>query len=127
MEGFTLFQIILIALVVAGMWRVFQKAGRHGWESIIPIYNLFIIQRIIGKPWWWVLLMLVPFLGLIWQIWSINLLAKSFGKNEGYTIGIVLLPFIFWPLLRFGNAQFTGMMESHAEEELFNTADSSNE
>ncbi len=102
-----LFVIAIALLVLASMWKIFQKAGRKGWEAIIPIYNLFVIQKIINKPWWWVLLMFIPYIGMIWAIWSTNLLAKSFGKNEGFTLGLVFLPFIFYPMLAFSNATYT--------------------
>ena len=110
--GIAILYLIVIIITIAGMWRVFQKAGRKGWEAIIPIYNLFIIQRIIGKPWYWVILMMIPYIGIIWTIWSTNLLSKSFGKGEGFTIGMIILPFIFYPILGFGKAQYQGAMES---------------
>jgi hypothetical protein len=37
-----------------------------------------------------------------------NLLSKSFGQNEGFTVGLLLLPFIFFPLLGFGNYAYLG-------------------
>jgi len=108
----------LIILIIAGMWQVFIKAGRKGWESIIPIYNLFIIQKIIKKPWWWLLLMFIPYIGVIWTIWSTNLLVKRFGKNKGYTVGLILFPFIYWPILGFGKAEFTETAKPEIDEKI---------
>ncbi|MCA9351270.1 hypothetical protein KC929_00650 [Patescibacteria group bacterium] len=110
--GIAILYLVVIVVTIAGMWRVFQKAGRKGWEAIIPIYNLFIIQKIIGKPWYWVILMMIPYIGIIWTIWSTNLMSKSFGKSEGFTIGMIILPFIFYPILGFGKAQYQGAMGS---------------
>ena len=102
--GFAVFVIIIVA-----NWRVYEKAGKPGWTSIIPIYNIIILLEIIGKPWWWIFLMIfVPGGSLIWGIWATNLLSKSFGKNEGFTVGLILLPFIFYPILGFGNADYKG-------------------
>ena len=71
--------------------------------------------------------MLIPFLGLIWQIWSLNLLVKSFGKNEGYTVGMLFLPFIFWPLLGFGKAEYMGIMQSSYEDDFFEKKTATNQ
>ncbi|MCI5050966.1 MAG: DUF5684 domain-containing protein [Candidatus Pacebacteria bacterium] len=106
-EILSLLYFVIAIIIIASMWKVFTKAGRPGWEAIIPIYNLYIIQKLIKKPWWWILLMFIPWLGLIWTIWSTNLLAKSFGKTEGFTAGMILLPFVFYPILGFGNARYT--------------------
>lgn len=104
--------VVFLILVFAG-WRIFEKAGKPGWAVIIPFYNVIILLEIVGKPWWWLLLMIfVPLGNIIWGIWTINLLAKSFGKYEGFTVGLILLPFIFYPILGFGNAQYQGTVET---------------
>lgn len=101
------FGFVVFVLIIVANWRIYEKAGKPGWTAIIPIYNVLILLEIIGKPWWWLLLMIfVPLGSLIWGIWSTNLLAKSFGKNEGFTVGLILLPFIFYPILGFGNAEY---------------------
>lgn len=98
----------IIALFVISFWKIFEKAGKPGWAAIIPIYNLVVWCEIIKKPGWWAALMLIPYIGLIWQIWATNLLVKKFGKDEGFTVGCVLLPYVFWPILAFGDAKFQG-------------------
>ena len=97
-----------LILMIASGWQLFTKAGKPGWAVLIPVYNLILLLEIVGKPVWWVLLMFFPFVNLIVFIWMVNLLAKSFGKTELYTIGMVLLPFIFYPLLAFGDSQYRG-------------------
>ncbi len=99
-----------IVLMIISMWKIFEKAGQPGWASIIPIYNTIVLLKIVGKPWWWLLLMLLSaiIIGLIWAIWSVNLLSKSFGKGVGYTLGLLFLPFIFYPLLGLGDATYQG-------------------
>ena len=100
---------LLIALVlIVAMWKVFTKAGQPGWASIIPIYNLYIWCKIVGRPWWWILLMLIPFVNFIICIILCIDLAKSFGKGVGFGIGLALLGIIFFPILGFGSAQYQG-------------------
>lgn len=104
-----LLYIGIIVLTVASMWKLYEMAGKPGWAAIVPIYNTLVMLEIIRKPWWWLLLMITP-IGVIWAIWTVNLFAKSFGKSEGYTIGILLLPFIFLPMLAFGkDTKFVGL------------------
>lgn len=112
MEGaITFIIVILVAFVIlalASMWTIYEKAGKEGWAAIIPIYNIIVFMEIIGKPWWWLFLWMIPYLNLIWVIWGWNLMVKSFGKSEGYTVGILIFPFIFIPMLAFGSSQYVG-------------------
>jgi hypothetical protein len=98
----------LLILPLLGWWKIFEKAGKPGWASIVPIYNIIVMLEIIGKPWWWLLLMMIPYVGIIWYIWSLNLTSKSFGKTESFTVGLVLLGIIFIPVLGFGDAKYIG-------------------
>jgi len=77
-------------------------------RSIIPIYNLYVWCKIVGQPWWWILLMLIPFVNFIIAIILIIDLAKSFGKGVGFAIGLILLGVIFFPILGFGSTQYQG-------------------
>ena len=92
--------------MIASLWKIFTKAGKPGWACIIPIYNIIIMLEIAGKPWWW--LFLVWILAPVFGIWMINLISLSFGKSTGFTIGMLFLPFIFWPILGFGSAKYKG-------------------
>jgi hypothetical protein len=103
--------IIMLAIaifLVAAMWKVFVKAGQPGWAAIIPIYNIYIMTKIGGKPGYWTLLCLIPIVNIIFSIWLYNMISKSFGKDEGFTAGLVLLGAIFWPILGFGAARYLG-------------------
>ena len=95
-------------LMIAACWKIFTKAGQPGWASIIPIYNWYIICKIVGRPGWWVILLLIPFVNFIIGIILCIDLAKSFGKGVGFGIGLVLLGVIFFPILAFGSAQYQG-------------------
>lgn len=98
----------LAIVVIIGMWKVYEKAGQEGWKCIIPIYNLYILLKIVGKPGWWLILLIIPFVNYIFLIWTYNMLSKSFGKDEGFTVGLVLLGVVFIPILGFGKAMYQG-------------------
>ncbi|MBN8684363.1 MAG: hypothetical protein J0L99_17070 [Chitinophagales bacterium] len=58
-----LISIVLIPFIIIPIisyWKIFEKAGESGWATLIPIYNLITLMKIIGKPWWWVLLCIIP-------------------------------------------------------------------
>lgn len=98
--------VAIIVLVIAGFWLVFTKAGEAGWKSIIPIWNILVLLRIIGRPWWWIILLIIPFVNLVISLIVSLDLAKSFGKGGGFGVGIWLLSFIFVPILGLGSATY---------------------
>lgn len=105
---FWICEIAFIILMVAAMWKVFSKAGQPGWAAIIPIVNTYFLCKVAGRPGWWLILLFIPFVNLIiWIILCIDI-AKAFGKGAGFGIGLLLLPFIFFPILGFGSAQYQG-------------------
>ena len=75
--------LIVILLPVLSFWFLYNKANEPGWASIIPIYSTLVWLKIIGKPWYWLLLFCVPYLNFVFLIWAVNLTSKSFGKSEG--------------------------------------------
>lgn len=100
---------LLIGLVVlAGVWKTFEKAGKPGWAAIIPIYNIIVILEIAGKPLWWIILFLIPCVNIIVSLLVFIALAKSFGKSEVFGIGLWLFGFICFPILGFGDAKYIG-------------------
>jgi len=108
--------IVVVVFEIAALWKVFVKAGHPGWAAIIPIYNLYIVLKIIGRPAWWLLLFLagviIPFVGWIMLvvlgiIIAIDL-SKSFAKSSGFAVGLFLLNFIFIPILGFGESRYVG-------------------
>lgn len=105
---FWLFILGFSALMIASMWKIYAKAGQPGWACIIPIYAQIVLLKIVGKPVWWIVLMLIPFVSFIVGIILFIDLAKAFGKGGGFAAGLILLPFIFVPMLAFGDAQYQG-------------------
>ena len=97
---------VIISLVAAG-WKIFDKAGQPGWAALIPLYNMYIFLKIAGKPGWWLLLLLVPLVNIIVGVIVFIALAKRFGKGGGFAAGMLFLPFIFCPILGFGDARYS--------------------
>jgi hypothetical protein len=113
--GFTLIILLVMAVTIVSMWKIFTKAGQPGWAAIVPIYNVYVLLQIVGRPWWWLLLMLAGFIPFVGWIVSVvvsivisNDLSKSFGKGVGMTVLLVLLPVIGYPMLAFGDAKYQG-------------------
>ena len=103
-----LFELALIVFLIAAIWRVFTKAGQPGWAAIVPIYNVYVLLKIVGKPAWWLILCFIPLVNFIIAIIIALELAKVFGKGAGFGIGLVFLGFIFYPILGFGDATYQG-------------------
>lgn len=95
---FAIISIILLIPFHFGLWKFFEKAGRQGWESLIPVYNLYLIQKLTGKPSYWVIAALFPGINLIVFAAMLSNLYKSFGKNSTKDlVQGVLLFFYFSP------------------------------
>lgn len=103
-----LLSLVLNVLMIAGQWAVFDKAGQPGWAAIIPIYNLIVWAEVAKKEAWWGLLLIVPIANLVFMFMLNIEVAKQFGKDVGYGVGLTLLPFVFWPMLGFGKSRYVG-------------------
>jgi hypothetical protein len=104
----SLIGLLVAVLLIAAMWKVFSKAGQPGWAAIIPIYNILVLLRVVGRPWWWLLLMFIPFVNLVIGIVVYYDLAKSFGHGVLFLLGLLFLPFIFLVILGFGGDKYLG-------------------
>lgn len=103
---FLIIWLAVVLLIVASLWKVFTKAGKPGWACLVPIYNLIVLLEIAGKPAWWIVLFLIPLVNLVVCILTCISLAQNFGKSTGFAMGLIFLPFIFYPVLGFGDAQY---------------------
>ncbi len=95
-------------LVIIAKWRVYEKAGQPGWAVLIPFYNFYVMLKIVGKPGWWLIWIFIPPAYFVVYIWTTNLLSKSFGKDVAFTLGLIFLTAIFYPILGFGKAEYKG-------------------
>jgi hypothetical protein len=98
--------LIFVVPAIAGMWKIFEKAGQPGWAAVIPFYNMFVATQIAGRDILWFILLFVPCIGIVAAILIWMDLAKNFGKDPIWGIGIAFLPFIFLPLLGFSDAKY---------------------
>ncbi len=107
--GYFILCFIFAVFYVIVMWKVFVKAGKPGWGSIIPIYNIILMLEIVDRPIWWIILFFVPVVNIIIGFIVLIDFARAFGKDTGFGVGLILLGFIFFPILAFGDAQYVGI------------------
>jgi hypothetical protein len=100
--------LLFVIFYLAGFWRIFEKAGRPGWASLIPFYNFYVLTKIADRPVWYLFLLFFPFANIFAFCSICNGVSTKFGKNMGYTLGLIFLGFIFFPALGFGSAQYEG-------------------
>ncbi|GGL35623.1 hypothetical protein GCM10009037_19130 [Halarchaeum grantii] len=100
--------LVLVLVSIAGIWKTFEKAGEPGWAAIIPIYNTYVMLKIGGNAWWWLLLFLVPIVNIYAAYRLSKGIAEAFGQGLGFTLGLWFLGFVFFPILGFGDYRYQG-------------------
>lgn len=100
--------LVVSILSIVAMWIIFKKAGQAGWKCLIPIYNVYTLVKIVDGNGWKFLLLLIPFVNIVYAIMLVFRLAKSFGKGVGFGFGLLFLNTIFMLILAFGKAQYIG-------------------
>ena len=114
--GTIIIYIAIAVLMIVANWKIFTKAGRPGWASIVPFYNLYVEFEIAGMNGWLFLLLLVPIANIVILIMLYIKLAQVFGKDAGFTIGLIFLNMIFLLILAFGSAQYQGLQQSTIQQ-----------
>ena len=109
----SVFVLIFALLILIAVWKVYAKAGQPGWACLVPIYNIYVLLKIIGRPGWWILLYLVPFVSIIISIINALDLAKAFGKNGLFGFFLLWLFPIGYLILGFGNDKYLGISSSN--------------
>jgi len=109
--GLGLFALLVALIVIAGLWKTFDKADVPGWWAIIPILNIYGILKVAGRPAWWLILFLIPCIEIIIALVVFIDVAQRFGKGMGFAIGLWLLPFVFFVILGFGSATYRSTPE----------------
>lgn len=107
--------LVIVALLVLSLivfsiiihWKIYEKAGEPGWAAIVPIYNLLVFLKIVNKPWWWIFMLCIPIVNIVFGIIIIHRLSRSFGKDAGFTVGILFLSIIFLAILAFDKSTYT--------------------
>jgi hypothetical protein len=123
--------LLISILIIVAQWFIYSKAGQPGWAAIVPFYNMIVLLKIVGRPAWWIcwflqiilfdlifimnqglttmlLLMLSGITAMVFSVIITNSLSKSFGKDAGFTVGLIFLPYVFYPILGFGKATYIG-------------------
>ena len=109
-----LIELAIVIVVLAGVWKTFEKAGKPGWAAVIPIYNLIVMLEIAGKPLWWIVLFFIPLVNVVAAILVCIAFAEKFAKSPAFGVGLALLGFIFFPILGFGDARYVGGSQSQS-------------
>ena len=110
--GFLLVGAVLSILLIVSMWKIFKKAGKKGWESIVPIYNIIVMLEISGLPMWYVVLYIIPFANIYAIFKTYIELAKKFGKGAGFGVLTVFVPIVGFPVLAFSKCSYEGATNS---------------
>lgn len=109
------FMTVIYVLLIIAMWKIFTKAGKPGWASIIPIYNIVVMFQIIGLNPWLLLLYLIPVVNfvvaIVFSIMQASRLSKAFGKGTGFAFGLFFLNAIFLLILGFGDSKYIGIQK----------------
>lgn len=105
--GIMLLYFAIIAVMIAAYWKIFTKAGKPGWASIIPIYNIYTLLQIVQKPVWWLILFFIPVVNVITAIIVMLNLGKAFGKSTGWSvIFLVIFSSLGMLMLGFGSSTY---------------------
>lgn len=107
--------LAMALIIIVSIWKVFEKAEVPGWAVLVPFYNRVKMLEITNEPFWWIFLSLVPVVNIfIWVIVT-NRVSRAFGKGGWFTVGLILLPFIFYPILAFGSAKYKNSFPARGE------------
>jgi uncharacterized membrane protein YoaK (UPF0700 family) len=109
--GFGLMSIVCVLVVYVlfswlMFWKVFEKAGQPPVMCLVPIANLYFLLMIAKRPAWWLLLFFIPIVSFVIAIIVAIDIAKKFGQEPLFALGLILLPIVFYPILGFGSATY---------------------
>ena len=104
--GFIIFELIIAVFFIIVMWKIYEKAGHPGVASIIPIYNVYILFKMANFSGWMMLLLFVPLVNFVVIVILYMRIAAGFDKDGGFAVGLILLGFVFFPILAFGDANY---------------------
>jgi uncharacterized ion transporter superfamily protein YfcC len=106
-SGFAILIYVLLALlIVVANWKIYQKAGRKGWESIVPVYNYIVLFEIVKLPVWQAILLFIPFVNIYIVVKLTMKLSEVFGKSQGFALGLFFFPIVFYPMLAFDDSKY---------------------
>ncbi len=98
--------LLFILIPIIASWVIYEKAGLHGWSAVVPFHRTVKFFEIAGKPGWWIFLYLVPILNIVVYVATVIEISRRFGHGIGFAIGLLFLPFVFYPILAFGKSTY---------------------
>lgn len=98
---------LVVGAMAAGMWMTFRKAGQPGWWAVLPVFNAIGIIRAAGEPARFIWFLLIPLVNVALYFMLLLRIARYFGKSGWFGFGLFLLPFVFFPLIGFGDSEYT--------------------
>lgn len=120
--AYTIFMLLIGVFSIVCMWKIFTKAGREGWKSIIPIYSYVVLLEIAGLPGWYILLFLVPGAN-IYAIFKLYIeLAHKFGKSTGFGVASVFFSIICLPIIAFDKSKYLDTTSANYQNNVYPNA-----
>ena len=113
--------LVLILLSWVGLYKCFEKANIAAWKAFVPFYNYYEAFKLIGKPKWWFVLMIVPGVNiLMYGVLGFNL-ARYFGKRKSSDLLLAsFVPYLYFIYIGFdGNSKLTGVEDIKGKESSF--------
>lgn len=111
--------LLLVLLSWIGLYKCFQKTGIAPWKAFVPFYNFYEAFKLVEKPRWWFLLMIVPGVNIImYGVLGFNL-ARYFGKRNTQDLLLAsFIPYLYILYLGFDSkTKFTGTEDIKAKGE----------
>lgn len=106
---YMIFIFALSVLMLISEWKIFVKANEPGVAAIVPFWNTAVLCKITWGKWYYMFFLFIPIANIVFSFISLFKLAKAFGKDDGFGIGLIFLSFVFMPMLAFGNAAYAGV------------------
>lgn len=116
-----LISLLFLILPLVANWFIYKKAGEPGWAAIVPLYNTYVLFKIIYGNGWKCLWLLVPFVNIYYAFTMYFKLAKVFGQGFGFGLGLFFLNPIFLLILAFGDFNYLGSLKPVTEADLNKT------
>lgn len=119
-----LISFICAIIIIVAQWKIFSKAGEHGWAAIVPFYRDYVFAKITwGSGWMFLvpiactiviltapsLMYLCSLVTLVYSVLSYWKLSKAFGYGIGFAVGMWFVGIVFFPILGFGKSQYQGV------------------
>lgn len=96
---------ILLATHLAAYYKIFEKAGRKGWEALVPGYNVIVLLKLLKRPWYWALVLIFPGTNVL-MLMILNYQASRAMSKFGLSsaLAAIFVPMVYMPYLAFKDA-----------------------